>query len=668
MIKQAQSTLAEQRTLRDRDIWLSRQKVRMEALYAHALAVGQPREAAIFKYATEQLVLHNNQAPMDMLGWMNKTPVTIDEFVDSPEFLGNLMEIWPELRQDLRDMNPDVFIGETPVHEVLMGGATGTGKTFTSQTTQMFQLYLFTCFNEVQRMYGLAVKTPIVFMLQSVSPTVTKRVIYEPLRDTFVSMPYTETQLKYDRINKSTLRLEGGIVVAPSAASVQAIVGQSIPSGILDEVNFMSIIENSKQVAGSAGKGGYYDQAEVTYTNLSRRRKRSFLTRGYSLGTLCILSSTRYNGDFLDRRIDEVTEFGEKNILTIRHKQYEVTPQARYSGKKFRYMVSAGDVTGRVLEDHEVRGVNFPDHARVELVPDELRTDFLRDPDASQRDYMGIATDAISPFIRKRQKINDAIFRGKELGLPKLVEKDVVELAVDGMPAFIPENFPKSEAQKQKPRWVHVDLSRTGDRCGIGMVRLDGFQSMPLAENDGVMEVLPILSVELAVGIKPSQVAPIEVSTVRGWIMRLITEFGLYICGVSFDGFDSRETIQTLIKMGVWSELISVDIGTGPYSHARDALYEDRMSIQPDCELLVEELRTIEYVSTKNKVDHPPRGTKDVADSIAGATEGAMRSRIVRNGIDVVSANPAHHDASVRDTLTVNRPTARRRATADRRR
>jgi hypothetical protein len=653
MLTQDGDTLHQQRTSRDQDRWLAYHKQRIEKMYQRVLSNGHKREAEIFKHATEQLVEHDNAVPYEMLGWMNKTPVTIDEFMDSPEFLGDLMELWPALREDLRGMNPDVFVGAEAVHEVLMGGATGTGKTFTSQVTQMYQLYLFTCFNQVQRMFHLAVKTPIVFMLQSVSPTITKRVIYEPLRETFVSMPYTSKHVNYDMYNKGTLKIEGGLVVSPSAASLQAIVGQSIPSGVLDEVNFMQLIEESKKVAGPSGMGGRFDQAEVAYTNLSRRRKRSFLTKGYSLGVLCVLSSTRYNGDFLDRRIEEVKTFDEKNILTIRHKQYEVAPPERYSGETFTYMVTEGDIAGRVIEEGEVAGVNFPANARLEQVPIELRTDFLRDPEASQRDYMGIATDAISPFIKKRQKINDALFRGTERSIPPLLESDQVLLATDGMPTFLPENFPKIRQLKNKSRWVHVDLSRTKDKCGIAMVRLDGFQNAPMSDQDSASEVMPMFTVEFAVGIKPSQVAPIEVAVVRGWVMRLVREYELNIEGVSFDGFDSRETIQALRASNVWSDLISVDTTTKPYDGLRDALYEDRITFQPDLELLATELRTVEYYATKNKIDHPPRGTKDVADAVAGALEFAMRSRQVRNGISFI-------DTDYTDPNTTNRVTALR--------
>src|SRR5206468_5683782 len=122
----------------------------------------------------------------------------------------------------------------------------------------------------------------------------------------------------------------------PALANLEAILGQAIAGSMQDEVNFMQIIENSKRVVGGRGQGGKFDQAKEVHSNITRRRARSFTTRGYSMGTLCILSSTRYKNDFLDQRIDEVRTHKLPNIVTLRRKQYEVVPQERFKGPKFK--------------------------------------------------------------------------------------------------------------------------------------------------------------------------------------------------------------------------------------------------------------------------------------------------------------------------------------------
>ena len=94
---------------------------------------------------------------------------------------------------------------------------------------------------------------PIIFMLQSSSPTITQRVIFKSLRDMFEAMPYSQCQLIRNGNKQSGLELASGITVVPGRANVQASVGQAILGGVLDEVNFMDVVERSKRVPGPRG-------------------------------------------------------------------------------------------------------------------------------------------------------------------------------------------------------------------------------------------------------------------------------------------------------------------------------------------------------------------------------------------------------------------------------
>ena len=645
-----------------------------ERLVRVADRVGGPhsRMARIASHAAEKVFVHRNPEFVKALSRMKRLPVTIDEFIESDDFLtGAGFDIWPALKEDLRDMNPDVLLGEDPIHETYLGGATGTGKTFVGQATLMYQLYLMTCFDKPQRLFGLSEITPILFMTQSTSQTITKRVIYQPIRNTILAMRYFQRYVPYNKQVDSELQLDQNLRVVPALATVQSILGSAVAGGILDEVNFMTIIERSTRVTGPNGMGGKFDQAEEIYSNISRRRKRSFTTRGLSIGCLCVSSSTRYKDDFLDRRIDQAIALEEPNVVIRRHTQFEVNPKYADGHTFGTFQIAVGNSEqGTVVIEPGMRpGVHYSANARIMDVPLPYKVDFQKNPDAALRDVVGIATDSITPFIRKRQKINDAIQRGLRRELPKLVEKDLVNLGEDGMPTLIPANMPKTAALKGKPRWIHVDLSRVADRCGITMIRLEGFTNVPLRANtamkaaltgtdqeadtyddeditdpdipdyEGVpmIETMPLFTVELAVGIQPSAVSEIDVAQVRAWIMQLVATYGLNIRAVTFDGFDSRETIQAFRKAGIHSELISVDNITAPYEHVRDALYEDRLDFQPDLELLSSELRTVEYYATSKKIDHPPRGTKDVSDALAGAVFTAMKSRRVRNGVMILS-------------------------------
>ena len=553
-------------------------------------------------------------------------------------------------------MNPDVLMGEQPIHEALLGGATGTGKSFLSDTTVMYQVYLAECFKGPQQLFNLSVTTPMVWQLQSVSPTVTKRVLYMPLRSTFLAMPHVARWIPYDKTMESELRLEQNIMIVPASAALQSIVGQAIPGGILDEVNFMHIIEESKQVAGPAGLGGHYDQAEIVYRNISRRRKRSFTTRGVSIGCLCVISSTRYIGDFLDRRIDEVEAFKEPNIFVARRKQYDVNPlyerepNGSFKGGTFKVLIGTDTYPTRVLNDDEQAGVHYPEHGMVENVPLSFKPDFLRDPEGSQRDVIGVASNAITPFIARREKIVDATTRGFEFGLRPWVFKQNVDLMLDGMPQIIENNLPEN---RDSPRYIHIDLSATTDRCGIAVVRVAG-QEVVTREN-GLVEVLPVYIVEAAITVQPSPTHHIDPSEIRQWVMRLVRFYKFNVAHVSYDGFQSLESINLFRRAGIISRNLSVDRTTEGYTVFRRALYDDRI-IMVDNPLLRQELSALEYLAKKDHIDHPPRGSKDCSDAVAGAVFAASRNRVTVGG-GVVEED----GSTVRTAGTRQRPVGRLR-------
>lgn len=482
-------------------------------------------------------------------------------------------------------------------------------------------------------------------MLQSVSPTITKRVLYDPFRKMFTSMEYVRRWCEWNDKKERVLELNNNVQIVPAAASLQALLGQAIAGAVLDETNFMQIVEASKQVPGDQGMGGHFDQAEVVFSNIERRRVRSFTTKGVSIGSILAVSSTRYKNDFLDRKIDEMERVYEeepegtpKDFLVFRHKQYEVNPRF-VNGKypTFRLLVGTDEWASRVLEDWEIAGTHYPAAGFILDVPMPYKVQFKKDPDAALRDVVGIATDAITPWFRRRHKIADAMARGLVRGLKPWTLKDEYTLATDGMPEWDESALPVSPQVRQRRHYVHIDLSKNKDKCGIGVVRHDGFVNQPSDADPTITEVLPVLTVVCAIGLQPSVVHEIDIAEVRGFVLQL-TRLGINIKSITFDNFASHESIQMTRKFGIMSDLLSVDRSTEHWETIRDLLYQDRLDIQPDCQLLQVELNTVEFVAKKNKVDHPPRGTKDVADAVVGAVAGALSDRSIRNRIEAVDA------------------------------
>lgn len=623
--------------------WLDGMRRDAEAAYSRMLVMEGPRVAEMYRHAAEEVIEHSNPAYFEALDQLNKTPATIDEFLDSREFLGMdtndpLMEIWPKLRPVIKSMNPDVFVGEEPVHIALMGGATGWGKSFSATVTMAYQVYLLTCFKNPHRLFRLSQNTPIVFMFMSASRTLARRTLYEPFRQTFTAMPYTKTNLDYNRYKSSELELGNNILVTPALASLSSILGQAIPGGVVDEINFMSYVENSTQVAGPTGQGGTFDQADEVWSNLVRRRRRSFATAGVSIGTLCAPSSVRYKGDYLDRQMEMHDRLQTPNVLVQRYKQYDIAPlkdKRDTEGQTFRVLVGTDNYPTRVLEDDEVEGRDYPQGGRIETPPISYRQYFEIDPEGAARDILGVASNSITPFFAQRHKVIESMLRFSEQGLEQFIIKPDVILSKDGMPQIDETKLPHD---RETPRFIHVDLSSTVDRCGIAMVRYDGHVPVPSKNNTEEFDLLPRYVVEMAVSIKPDSLNQIDPAEIRRWVSQLSTFYHMNIVSVSYDSYQSKESLTQYRKVGIASREVSVDRTSDPYRTFRSAVYEDRV-VMPDTDILRKELISLEYITDKDKIDHPPAGSKDVSDAVCGALFNASRNRFIRENNAVVNSS-----------------------------
>jgi len=431
-----------------------------------------------------------------------------------------------------------------------------------------------------------------------------------PLRAYVEQMPWFQKHMRFDPYIESEMYFpENNIRVVPVGADVDAILGEAIPGGIIDEINFMQVVENSKKAEAKTGRASKYDQAEDIFNKLTRRKTSRFTRSGPNVGIICSLSSTSHRGEFTEKRLEEVRRDELETVYVYDKAQYEAQPSEKYSGEIFHVCLHA-DAAGtiEVLD----QGEPLPKDATIYDVPIELKPDFLRDPEGSTRDIIGRSVSSLNPFITRRSALQDSVDLWHQLSLPLIVEDPNV-YSYHGLPHVMPEDYCRNP---QYPRYVHIDLAHTGDRCGIAMVRFDGVATME--RRSGLIERLPTGAVELAVSIKPDTENGVDIAEVRSWVSRLRTDLGYPIRVVSYDGWNSLESRQQWKKQGMKTVLTSVDKTTAPYRELRDALYDGRVALYPN-ELLIEELKELEIDPKKDKIDHPPAGSKDIADAVCGA-------------------------------------------------
>lgn len=581
---------------------------------------GQMYRAAIHRK------LQKDDALFSFLSGLDRAPVDIETFIDSDEFLGGTdMVIWPEVRQAIIEINCNWWKGakDGAYIEAVLMGATGTGKTSISMVSTMYHLYILSCMKNPQAFYGFPKATSIVFAIMGAKPRVVNKVIYVPMRKLIESMPYFQKHMMPNKLIDSEMYFEEkNIRIAQSGGDEDAILGEAIIGGIVDEINFMNVVLRSKKAEVTSGRAGLYDQAEQVHSTMMRRKRGRFTRPGPMIGVVFASSSTRYKGDFTDKRKTVIEQKEIRTAYVYNRRQYEVVPQERFSGEKF-LLVIGNDIhhDTRVVKE----GEDLPEGAWVEEIPIEYLNDFQTKPYDALRDVMGISNNALSPFIKQRHKIYECVEFGKEQNLESFLVRDHVTLGEHGMPQVKGGTYCMNPS---RPRYVHIDLSRNEDRCGISMIRFDGMQKVQ--RQSGLPELMPICTVEMACTITPDANNEIDIAEIRSWVAQLKTKFGFPIKGVSYDGFDSRESIQAWKKGGLRATMISVDRYPTNYKQFRDAMYDRRIALPDDPELMTEIIE-LEYDETANagsgKVDHPVSGTKDLSDSVCAAYANMLERR-----------------------------------------
>lgn len=586
--------------------------------------------AAMYYRSVEDKVLRGNSVMFDFLSQFERTPVSIETFIDSEEFLGATdINIWPEVRKTLIELNGDWWTGidrkkgGKAWNGATLMGATGTAKSTISMISTMYHCYLLSCMKNPQGWYGLPKNTSIVFAIMAAKPHVMKKVIYVPMRKYITQMPYFQKHMMPDKLIESEMLFtEKNIRIVPAGGDEDAILGEAIVGGIVDEINFMNVVLRSKKAEVTSGRAGMYDQAEQVHSTMTRRKRGRFTREGPMIGIVFASSSTRYKGDFTDKRKAMVDAGTLSSEYIYNRRQFDVVPATRFTTGTFRFMIGNGmQHDCRVLRDDEAS----PEGAWVLDIPREYMDDFITKPYDSMRDVLGISNNALSPFIKMRHKISDCVEDGKEYGLESFLVRDHVILGEHGMPQVKSEHYCMNPS---RPRYVHIDLSRNGDRCGIAMVRFEGMREV--ARSNGVRELLPVGVVEMACTIAPDANNEIDVAEVRAFVKHLKDKYGYPIKSVTYDNVDSRESIQTWRKSGMRAGQLSVDRGDAHYKQLRDAMYDQRLYL-PDDDLLTTEILELEYDSSKFKIDHPVHGSKDCADAVCGAYCSMLERRATWN-------------------------------------
>ncbi len=296
----------------------------------------------------------------------------------------------------------------------------------------------------------------------------------------------------------------------------------------------------------------------------------------------------------------------------------------------------------------------------------DFADDYLRDPENAKRIYECSGSTAEDGYFKYKRRIRDSINpnRINPVITNEFWTTDILKLKFHEF--FVPKKF--------QPYFVHIDLAKgkeSGDSAGITLchpvknqdlklssdyldelTKVEGFQ---VSQFDKKKQTGVVIDLMLQLRARPNE--EIIFDEIRQFIQGL-KKAGYSIKMVTFDGWQSVDSIQILNKAGIPAEELSVDRNTKAYDTLKELMYKgifdtyDHPIFIRECEELIR--------TDNNKVDHPElsykrsleegkiAGSKDVSDSAAGAAYTCIIKSKSTFSVGVVSDPRDHQTDGIR--------------------
>lgn len=546
-------------------------------------------------------------------------PPTVDQFLDDPYYFGRIgKSIYPVWRRELRE----VLKTENEIAEWVIGGSIGIGKTYIAVVALCYKILRLMLMRSPQEFYGLTEGTPIVFGFFNIFKYLAMDTSYTYFQSFLKLSPFFRERCISKDGKESFVGFPNGIGIAVGAQAIHAL-GQNLYGGLLDEANFGK---------GSSLTSEERSQVLDLYLGVRRRIESRFMqVGGRTPGLLCLVSSARAQGDFLQKHIEET-----RHDPRTKHTAYALWDVKEKFKKSPRFYVLIGDRerSSRILDKPE----DAPAGADIMAVPVEFQEQFRRNLDECIRDLGGRPTFGKSLLIPRREMIFECIRTSTAREHPFTV--DEIELSIEpsdptniiralNKPALL-DIYDKTN-DRWRPRFhpnmgrcIHVDLAKNGDCAAISMAGISQVRRIERFDNEGQRYTTTDLVywIDFMLRIRALPGSEIDFRKIREFIFYL-REMGYDIIQVSYDGFQSTESLQELYKAGFEVKVLSIDRSSVPYYTLRSVIMEGRLDLyhyQPFVDEILElQDHSRESVKRGPAIDHPDGGSKDVTDSVCGA-------------------------------------------------
>ena len=520
----------------------------------------------------------------------DERPVDLRTFVTSPDYLG--LPPLSELQYELIEKSSQIYkeatlkklFGEDEgslrfkqtCNEVIAQLGKGSGKDYCSTISVSYIVYLLLCLKDPATYYGKPPGDSIDILNVAINAQQASNVFFKGFKTRIDRSPWFVG--KYEA-KASEVKFDKSITVHSGHSERESWEGYNVIVVVLDEISGFAI-ENTTG----------HDQAK-TGEAIYDMYRASVASRFPDFGKVILLSFPRFKNDYIQTHYESVIAEKETVIRSILMKMDEDLPDH----------TEGNEITVEWEEDH-IKSYLYPKTYAIkrptwDINPTKKIEDFKVDFYRNSLDALGrfacMPPEAVDAFFKSREKIEKAFYK--------------MNIAVDQF-GRLEEWF---QPEKDKEYFIHVDLAQKHDHCAVALAHVNHWVNVKVTSD--YSQPAPIVEVDAVRFWTPTADKSVDFTEVKDYILSLKTRgFNIRVC--TFDRWNSHDMMQQLKQYGINTELLSV--AKKHYDDMAMIVAEERVS-GPAIKLLIDELLQLRIM--RDKVDHPRKGSKDLADAVCGA-------------------------------------------------
>lgn len=523
-------------------------------------------------------------------------PVDAKTFVESPDYLGqpglskiqyDIVEAMSQIyrKEDLQlvmghDEGSRYFEKYTK-NEIILQLGKGSGKDFVSTVACAYIVYKLLCLKDPARYFGKPSGDAIDIINVAINAQQAKNVFFKGFKSKIERSPWFAG--KYNP-KVDSIEFDKAITVYSGHSERESHEGLNLLMAVLDEIS------------GFASEVGTGNEQGKTADNIYKAFSGTVDSRFPDLGKVVLLSFPRYQGDFISKRYEDVIL--EKEVIERKH-TFIINPDLPEDMPENR--LDIGWEEDNIIS-YKVPRVYALKRPTWEVNPTRKIEDFKM---AFFKD-MG---DAMMRFLCTPTYSSDAFFKQKD----KLERCMTLRNPIDNFKRFDEAFTP----DPSKTYYVHADLAQKHDKCAVAIAHVDKWVNIQVIKD--YEQVAPLVIVDAVVWWEPKTEGPVNLSEVKQWIQNLRRQ-GFNVGMVSFDRWQSFDIQNELKAVGIRTDTVSV--AKKHYEDLAMMIYEERVAM-PMIPLLLDEMSELK-IMPNNRVDHPRKKSKDLADAVCGAVFGAI--------------------------------------------